>query len=398
MHYIDANKKEYGIEPICQVLEVAPSTYYERLSRPISARRLNDARLKKEIERVHRENFEVYGMEKMWLQLNKDKIAVGRDQVRRLMREMGLDGVVRGKKTFTTVPGDLARRPADLVNREFKAPAPNRLWVADLSYVWTRAGFVYVAFVTDVFSRFIVGWRVSTSLHSELALDALEMALWNRRHQELGGLVHHSDRGVQGEINRSSQHQTRNEELRWEHRNECGRFAQCVDRCGRRVGLRLQGVRIVCVSGRQSRAVNPARLRLLEQACHRQSVRGGFVKLAGCRQFPLRPCQDGISHSVNAKTSRSCTPSRSAFARSRVESDVHPRRSRENCVATLRLAAATWNIAPPPRSGTPSAEPAARKWRSWQQTTSFVRMCKTASPARLPDLMVGQYQARQFGG
>lgn len=197
MRYIDANKKEYGIEPICQVLEVAQSTYYDRQSRPISARRLNDARLKREIERVHKENFEVYGMEKMWLQLNKEQIAVGRDQVRRLMREMGIDGVVRGKTTFTTVPGDLAQRPADLVNREFKAPAPNRLWVADLSYVWTRAGFVYVALVTDVFSRFIVGWRVSTSLHSELALDALEMALWNRRHQALDGLVHHSDRGVQ---------------------------------------------------------------------------------------------------------------------------------------------------------------------------------------------------------
>ena len=197
MRYIDANKKEYGVEPICQVLAVAPSTYYNRLSRPISARRLSDARLKKEIERVHKENFEVYGMEKMWLQLNREHINVGRDRVRRLMREMGLDGVVRGKKTFTTVSGDLAQRPADLVDREFNAPAPNRLWVADLTYVWTRAGFVYVAFVTDVFSRFIVGWRVSTSLHAELALDALEMALWNRRHQQLDGVVHHSDRGVQ---------------------------------------------------------------------------------------------------------------------------------------------------------------------------------------------------------
>jgi putative transposase len=146
---------------------------------------------------VDRENFEVYGMEKMWRQLNREDIPVGRDRVHRLMREMGLDGIVRGRKTFTTVPGDLAQRPGDLVEREFKAPAPNRLWVADLTYVWTRAGFVYVAFVTDVFSRYIVGWRVSTSLHSELALDALEMALWNRRHQQLDGLVHHSDRGVQ---------------------------------------------------------------------------------------------------------------------------------------------------------------------------------------------------------
>jgi putative transposase len=195
--FISQHKERFGVEPICQTLEIAPSTYYAAVTRPPSARWLRDGELKVEIERVHKENFEVYGMEKMWLQLNKEKIAVGRDQVRRLMREMGLDGVVRGKKTFTTVPGDMAQRPADLVNREFKAPAPNRLWVADLSYVWTRTGFVYVAFVTDVFSRFIVGWRVSTSLHSELALDALEMALWNRRHQELDGLVHHSDRVMQ---------------------------------------------------------------------------------------------------------------------------------------------------------------------------------------------------------
>ena len=195
--YIDQHRGEFGVEPICQVLEIAPSTYYEARSRPASARRLRDAQLKVEIERVRKQNFEVYGIEKVWRQLNREDIAVGRERVARLMREMGLEGVVRGKSKRTTIPDELAERPADLVDRKFTAPAPNRLWVADLTYVWTRAGFVYVAFVIDIFSRYIVGWRVSSSLHAELALDALEMALWHRGQQQLEGLIHHSDRGVQ---------------------------------------------------------------------------------------------------------------------------------------------------------------------------------------------------------
>jgi putative transposase len=195
--YIDAHKEEYGVEPICRALEVAPSTYYAAVSRPDSARQLRDAELKVEIERLHEDNYGVYGIEKVWRQLNREQIAVGRERVARLMRELGLEGVMRGKLKRTTVPGELADRPSDLVDRKFKTQAPNRIWVADLTYVWTRAGFVYLAFVTDLFSRYIVGWRVSTSLHAELALDALEMALWHRRHQELEGLVHHSDRGVQ---------------------------------------------------------------------------------------------------------------------------------------------------------------------------------------------------------
>ncbi len=197
IRYIDQHRGKFGVEPICQVLEIAPSTYYEARSRPASARRLHDAELKSEIERVHRENFEVYGIEKVWRQLNRDDIAVGRERVARLMREIGLEGVVRGKSRRTTIPDELAEKPVDLVDRKFTAAAPNRIWVADLTYVWTRAGFVYVAFVIDLFSRYIVGWRVSSSLHAELALDALEMALWHRGQQQLEGLIHHSDRGVQ---------------------------------------------------------------------------------------------------------------------------------------------------------------------------------------------------------
>ncbi len=139
----------------------------------------------------------VYGVEKIWRQLNREGVRVGRDRVARLMRGLDLEGAVRGKQKRTTMPGGLDERPADLVDRNFRAPAPNRLWVADLTYVTTWSGFVYVAFIIDAFSRSIVGWRVSDSLHAELALDALEMALWARGSQEMAGLVHHSDSGPQ---------------------------------------------------------------------------------------------------------------------------------------------------------------------------------------------------------
>ena len=165
---------------------------------PPSPRQRRDAELKAEIERVHADNFGVYGIEKVWRQLHREGIDAGRERVARLMRELGLEGVVRGKTARTTILDELAERPTDLVDRKFTAMAPNRIWVADLTYVGTQAGFVYAAFLTDLFSRYIVGWRTSTSLHTELALDALEMALWQRgRHDDLEGLVHHSDRGGQ---------------------------------------------------------------------------------------------------------------------------------------------------------------------------------------------------------
>jgi putative transposase len=181
------------------VLQVAPSTYYAARRRPPSARRLRDAELKVEILRVWEHNLCVYGADKVWDQLNKDGILVARCTVERLMREMGIQGARRGR-TFvrTTVGDERLERPADLVERQSRAPAPNRLWVADLTYVKTHAGWVYVAFIIDVFSRMIVGWQASTSLRAALAIDALEMAVHNRGGTDsLDGLVHHSDRGVQ---------------------------------------------------------------------------------------------------------------------------------------------------------------------------------------------------------
>jgi putative transposase len=195
--FIDTHRDRFGVEPICTALQVAPSTYYAHKSRPPSARAVRDAQLKVEIKRVYKENFEVYGAEKIWRQLAREGIRVGRDQVARLMGQLGIRGVVRGKPRRTTTPADTADRPADLVNRQFTTPAPNRLWVADLTYVATWAGFCYAAFIIDAYSRAIVGWRVATTLRASLALDALEMAVWARQDAGLDALVHHSDRGVQ---------------------------------------------------------------------------------------------------------------------------------------------------------------------------------------------------------
>jgi putative transposase len=195
--YIEAHRAEFGVEPICTALQVAPSTYYAATSRPPSARAQSDAVLKPELLRIHQENFGVYGVRKLWRQLHREGFAVGRDRVARLMAELDIAGVVRGKPKRTTVPAAVGERPADLVERRFTAPAPNRLWLADLTYVATWSGFCYTAFILDAYSRRIVGWRVSTSLRADLALDALEMAIWSRRGEDLDGLVHHSDRGVQ---------------------------------------------------------------------------------------------------------------------------------------------------------------------------------------------------------
>jgi putative transposase len=201
--FIDEHREEYGVEPICRILPIAPSTYYEQKAQEAdperrSGRARRDEKLKVEIDRVWRENFEAYGAEKVWKQLNREGIRVARCTVERLMQDLGLEGVTRGRRfTVTTRPDESGERPLDLVDRDFTAERPNQLWVSDLTYVATWRGFVYVAFVIDVFSRRIVGWRVSSSLRSDLALDALEQAICERQEDSEERLVHHSDRGVQ---------------------------------------------------------------------------------------------------------------------------------------------------------------------------------------------------------
>jgi transposase InsO family protein len=199
--YIEEHKDRFGVEPICKLLPIAPSTYYELKARErdperIPARHRRDEELCSHIRRVWAENFCAYGARKTWKQLNREQIRVARCTVQRLMRKLGLCGARRGKAfKVTTVADENAHRPADLVERKFVATRPNQLWVADFTYVATWRGFVYVAFVIDVFSRMLVGWRVSTSMKTDLVLDALEQAVHARYETE--GLIHHSDMGTQ---------------------------------------------------------------------------------------------------------------------------------------------------------------------------------------------------------
>ena len=183
---MDAHRDRFGVEPICRVLQVAPSSYYAAKQRQPCQRRVRDEALKTAIGRVHAANYGVYGARKVWRQLHRDGVPVARCTVERLMRQLGLAGRTRGKKRRTTIPDEGAAAHPDRVERRFVASAPNRLWIADITYVATWSGFAYTAFVTDVFSRRIVGWRVATTLRTDLALDALEMAIWSRR-QNLDG-------------------------------------------------------------------------------------------------------------------------------------------------------------------------------------------------------------------
>ena len=200
--FIDAHRAEHGVEPICKVLPIAPSTYHDHLAKRAeparrSARAKRDAALRPEIHRVFDENWQVYGVRKVWRQLGREGITVARCTVARLMKDMGLQGIIRGKPHRTTVPDKKAPCPLDKVNRQFRVSAPNRLWVSDFTYVATWKGFAYVAFVIDAYARRIVGWRVSISAHAGFVLDALEQAVHARRPAKGMGLVHHSDRGSQ---------------------------------------------------------------------------------------------------------------------------------------------------------------------------------------------------------
>jgi len=210
--FVDSQREQHGVQPVLQALQdtpaqIAPSTYYATTTRPASARSRRDEELTTLIKQIHADNYGVYGARKIWHELHRRGVRAARCTVERLMRAAGLRGLLRDKSPRTTRPAAETDRPRDLVNRDFTAAGPNQLWVADLTYVRTSAGWVYAAFVLDVYSRMIVGWQVATSLYTDLALDALQMAVWRRQNQgaDLDGLVHHSDRGVQYRAIRYSQ-------------------------------------------------------------------------------------------------------------------------------------------------------------------------------------------------
>jgi len=200
--FIGQHRERFGVEPICKLLRVAPSAYWRHTARQrnpalCSARARRDEFLIPHIQRIWHANFQVYGADKVWRQLQREGIEVARCTVERLMRRLGLRGVMRGKVVRTTVSDAKAPSPLDRVNRQFTADRPNQLWVSDFTYVSTWQGFVYVAFVIDVFARRIVGWRVSRSMRTDFVLDALEQALYARQPERDDALIHHSDRGSQ---------------------------------------------------------------------------------------------------------------------------------------------------------------------------------------------------------
>jgi putative transposase len=205
VEFVDSVKEAHGgVQPVLEALQdtpaqIASSTYYAVKSRAVSARAVRDEQVSEQITQVWQDNLEVYGARKVWHEMNRQGHQVARCTVERLMRRAGLRGVLRDKHPRTTRPAAETERPADLVDRDFTASRPNELWVADLTYVRTASGWVYVAFVLDVYARMITGWQVATSLYTDLALDALQMGIWRREHagHDLTGLIHHSDRGVQ---------------------------------------------------------------------------------------------------------------------------------------------------------------------------------------------------------
>ena len=261
MEFIDDNKEEFGVEPIVRVLKdtparIATSSYYAYKNRPPSDRDLRDERLMVVIDQIFTDNYSVYGARKMWHALNRDHAGefghVARCTVERLMKQMGIRGLNRRRKRPATKSAAAEECPDDQVNRDFSAEAPNCLWVADITYISTAAGWVYAAFILDVFSREIVGWQVTNHLRESLATDALNMALSARYRagEDVTGLVHHSDRGVQGEFNRLSQHLDHGGVQQWQRstglrkrvkflKGPVGsgvRIERCVRRCARRAG------------------------------------------------------------------------------------------------------------------------------------------------------------------
>jgi len=196
VEFVEANRDEFGVEPICRTLQVAPSTYYAARSRPPSIRELRDRLLMPILLTLWMANRRLYGAHKLWKAARRAGHDIGRDQTARLMKRLDISGVTRGRRVRTTRPDDKAQRPADLVDRDFTAERPDRLWVVDLTYVATWSGFAYVCFITDAFSRKIVGWRVASHMRTQMVLDALEMARWSRG-TRLEGLVTHSDAGSQ---------------------------------------------------------------------------------------------------------------------------------------------------------------------------------------------------------
>jgi helix-turn-helix protein/integrase-like protein len=301
--FIAAKKAEHSIKIMCRVLEVSRSGFHAWAAREPSARAVADTALTGRIAEIHAESRKTYGSPRVHAELRlEDGVRVGRKRVERLMRHAGLAGQVTRRRGKTTIRVQGVRTAPDLVERDFNPTTINRLWSADITYIRTWEGWLYLASVMDLYSRRIVGWALADHLRAELVVDALEMAVSRRRPG--AGLVHHSDQGSLGGFKWSLQRPER-EGLRWDSRGGVGRIGWGGRRCVPLVDLRWRGVSIGSGSGRRSqpacRAIRPART----PACHLRLASDGFVRVAGCRRSAGRRCRDATCRSPSARRSRS---------------------------------------------------------------------------------------------
>jgi putative transposase len=338
--FVDEHKKSWGVEPICRVLPIAPSTYYAARKRPQSERALRDEYLKLQIARVGKDNFKVYGANKVWVALNREGIKVARCTVERLMRQMGIRGATRAASRSPR-PSRTTGQHAPLTSwRGISVRrAPNRLWVCDLTYVRTWSGYVYVSFIIDCYAHMIVGWQASRSLRTDLAFDALEQAIWARKEEGLGELVHHSVRGPQGEFKWSSQHLRYGGISRWAAASASRRSGRCAVTCGRQVVPRRLVESIESGSGKRSLAALRVRRPRSKPVCRPAVGTKWFRQAGGMPPIKKILIYADTCRFPSERRSRSSMRSSSVFGRSLAGSVVHHRRSHVSFAATRRPAA-----------------------------------------------------------
>jgi putative transposase len=376
---IDEEKSHHTISRLCRALGVTRAGYYAHKTRPTSRRRMEDAHLKELIEKAFADSHQTYGAPRIHAELVlAHGLCISRKRVARLMRELEMAGVSRrkGRGRRRKLAPETAAAP-DLVRRNFNASSPNELWVADITYVPTWEGWLFLAVVTDVFTKRIVGWSMRNDITAEVVVDALGMAATMQRPGP--DLVHHSDRGAQGEFKRSSQHLD-TEELRWGQEDVGEAVVRCVRRCVHLAGLPAGVGSTSSGSGSRSLAGCRARTRLSPSACHPRSVRASSVKVAACEQSAQLHSQVGTCPSPNEKRSPSSTQQVAGCVRLLRTSVARPRRSRENSGETRRRTTVISSIGPPRRSGMPIDASDGPRSPNSPKTTRFASTSRSASP------------------
>ena len=343
---------------MCEVLGVSPSGYYAWKHRSPSARAVDDERLLRRMREIHGFSRETYGQPRMQAELRDDGWRVNHKRVRRLMRLAGLQGATRRKKWRTTKRDRYARPAPDLIERDFSVEGRDQLWVADITYIPTSSGFLYLAVVVDAWSRRVVGWSMKTHLKTDLVLDALNMALQQRRPC---GVIHHSDQGTQGELKRSSQHLRKEEELRWRQASADGRIELCVRRWVHPVVPRWGAGSIGRGFGKKLLEGCRARSRRWQPACLPLLGRAGFANVVACHLSVFVLCRGATYRSSSEKRLRFFKPAVVAYVRSPGSCAAHRRRSRENCGGTQQREVETSSIEPRPPNGMPIGERSVRK-------------------------------------